>query len=155
MHCIFLAEVVVISIIQHCGPFVVICGDRLAQSDGNFGESEAVSKLFCNIFVSFVVYFALCDIRIGSFDAEYIRSILFVCDAYVNILAELTHYLSGFFFRPQFISVVQVAGNSNACFFCCLASLQADSCNIIIERRCDSCKVEPVCSVEDLFPVEI
>ena len=155
MHCVFFAEVVVVSIVQHCGPFVVICGNGLTQCDGNFGESEAVSKLFCHVFISFVVYFTLCYVCIRSFDAEYIGSVLFVSDAYVNILAELAHHLSGFFLGPQFVSVVQVAGNSNAGFFCGLACLQTDSGNIIIEGRCDSCKVEPVCSVEDFFPIEI
>ena len=102
-----------------------------------------------------MVYLALCNVCVGCLDAEYIRSVLFVGDAHVNVFAQLAHYLSGFFLGPQFVPVVQVAGNCNAGFFCSFASFQADRSDIIVERRRDACEVEPLCTVKDFFPVEI
>ena len=76
VHGVLFAEEVIASVVEHCGPFVVVCGDGLAQGDGNFGESETVCQLFCHIFIAFMVYFAFCNVRIGSLDAEYVGCIL-------------------------------------------------------------------------------
>ena len=69
-------------------------------------ETETVSKLFCNVLVTLVVYSTLCNVCVGSLDTEYIGSILFVCDADINIFAELAHNLACFCLCPEFVSVV-------------------------------------------------
>ena len=102
-----------------------------------------------------MVYFALCDICVGSLDAEYVGCIFLVCDADIYIFAQLTHHLSGFLLGPQLVSVVQVAGYGNARCFGSLARLEADRCNLVVQRRRDACEVEPFRSVKDFLPVEI
>src|SRR5699024_2344522 len=137
-------EVEIISIIEHSRPLVVVCRDGLAERDRHFGETEAVSKLFCNIFVALMVYFTLCNVCVSSFDTEYVSCILLVCDADVNIFAKLAHDLSGFLFGPQLVAVVQIAGDSETCFFCSLTCVEADRSDLIVECRCDACEVEPL-----------
>ena len=106
MHLIFLAEIIVISVIEHCGPVVVVGGQGLSQGDGNLGESKTVCQLFGHIFVTFVIYRASGNVGICGLDAKYVCCILLVGDADVHIFAQLAHYLAGFGLGPQLISVI-------------------------------------------------
>ncbi len=118
MYTVLLAEIIILAVVKHCRPIVIVSGDRTSQRYRDMGEAETLAKLFRNILVALVIYLALGYIRICGFNAEYIRGVLFIGDANINILHKLAHYLAGFFHCPKLFAVVKVTAYLNAVFFC-------------------------------------
>lgn len=52
-------------------------------------------------------------------------------------------------------AVIQVAGNGQACFFCRLTGIQADTGYLIVQGGGDTCEMEPVGAVKNSLPVKI
>ena len=127
----------------------------ITQGDGDHLKAEFVSQLLSNGLVAFVVQFA--GVNVGSFslNAEYILGILFVGDAYVNILAQFGHGFASLGAGPQLATVVQVAGNLQAMSLSCLTCFAADLNNVGAQCGGDAGEVEPLGALEDLCPVEI
>ena len=155
MHLVFLAEIVLISVIEHRRPIVVVGGNGLPQGNCNLLKSKAIRKLLCHILISLVVYRSLGHIGIRCLDTKYICCILLIGNAHIYILAEFAHDLSCLFLAPELIAVIQVTGNLHAKLLSRLAGIQTDCCNRVVERRSDAGKVEPVCPLQNLVPVKI
>lgn len=79
----------------------------------------------------------------------------FVDDQNVDIPAELPHYRRRFFHVPQFGTVVDVAADREAVFFCRFAGRQADAGQRRAQSGRDAAEVEPVGAVEYFAPVEV
>ena len=155
MHLIFLAEIIAVPVKQHGGPVVIVSGDRFPERDRHLFKSKTVRKLSCHILIAFPVHFACSYIRIRCMDSKYICRIFFVCDADVHIFTKLTHHLACLFLAPKLIPVIQVTGDLYPCLLCRLACIQADCCHIVIQRRSNAGKMEPLSAFKNLFPLEV
>ena len=115
---------------------------------------EPFRQLAGNGNIAFLVQLAGIDIRILSSDAKDIFGILFIGDANIYIRHQPGHDFPGLFPGPQLAPVVQIAADGDSLCFGGLAGIQADFGQFPAQGRCDSSKVEPVCSVKDGVPVK-
>ena len=89
------------------------------------------------------------------FEAQTKFCIFFVTDTYVYKLHQRFHDRLCFFFRPQFLTEIQVNRNSYTVTFCSFTSQTSQLGSLVRDSRSDTRPVEPVSTFHDCIKVEI
>ena len=138
------------TVINHCLPAIMTC----RESRNNIFESEFFSHCLEDTLVAFSISLSTFYISVG-FEAQTELCIFFVTDTNINKLHQRLHDGLCFFFRPEFLTEVEVNRYRNAMTFCSFASQFCQLGSLIGDSGSDTGPVEPIGTFHDCIKIEV
>ena len=130
------------------------CREWFTQSRNNIFESEFFSHCLEDTLIAFSISLSTFYISVG-FEAQTELRIFFVTDTNINKLHQRLHDGLCFFFRPEFLTEVEVNRYRNAMAFCSFTSQFCQFGCLIGDSGSDTGPVEPIGTFHDCIKIEV
>lgn len=153
---VVLAEEEFLAVVEAGGPAIVGGAVGFAQGHGKrFELGVGVENLVRKLLILRSVEFAGMDVDI-ELNAKGHLAVLFIGDPVVDELEEFRHhFLRGFSIFPEILTVVEIAGDSEAHGLGGGDAFQSEVRGGLAYSGRDAGDVEPACAIEGLLPIDV